>query len=119
MRQATQTGQATGHGGFAPATPRHPSSRLVADCEATARHLGLSHRERQIAQGILDGLTEVGIGRWLGISRHTVHTHIRRIYGKIGVNSRCEFVIQLLAVCMEEQPRDGTRDEPIAYQGDA
>ena len=47
---------------------------------AIAESLNLSQRETQIVQGVFDDLKDTAIAEELGISRHTVHTHIRRMY---------------------------------------
>lgn len=55
-----------------------------------AHRLGMSHRERQIAQGILADRKELAIAHHLGVSAHTVHTHLERLYRKLGVGSRLQ-----------------------------
>jgi pSer/pThr/pTyr-binding forkhead associated (FHA) protein len=50
----------------------------------------LSAAERRVFDLMLPGLAEKKIAGRLGISRHTVHTHIRRIYEIFGVRSRAE-----------------------------
>ncbi|MGH8646828.1 MAG: helix-turn-helix domain-containing protein [Gammaproteobacteria bacterium] len=53
--------------------------------------LRLSKRESEMAQMIVRDLTEVQIASLLGISHHTVHTHIEHIFRKSGTNSRTQF----------------------------
>lgn len=65
-----------------------------------AASLRLSPRELQIVQCIFDGANEATVARALGISSHTVHTHIRRLYRKLGVRDRCELLIQVFATYM-------------------
>ncbi|WP_175479039.1 response regulator transcription factor [Rubrimonas cliftonensis] len=48
----------------------------------------LSPREREIASLTCRGLSNKEIGRRLDISHHTVSTHMRRIFDKLGVNRR-------------------------------
>ena len=69
----------------------------TAEWRAVARSLGLSTRERQIAQRIFDDRKECVIADELGISPHTVHTHLERLYHKVGVGSRCELVVRFVA----------------------
>ena len=57
---------------------------------------GLSPRELQIAHLVARGATNRLIASTLEISSWTVATHIRRIFAKLGVNSRAEMVAQLL-----------------------
>jgi DNA-binding CsgD family transcriptional regulator len=52
------------------------------------RSLGLSQRESEIIQGLFGDQKESGIAYRLGISPHTVHTHVERLYRKVGVTSR-------------------------------
>lgn len=62
---------------------------------ATATQLALSPREQEIVQCVAHGDSDREIGVRLGISHWTVGTHLRRIYAKLGVNSRAEMVAAL------------------------
>ena len=57
--------------------------------------LGLSKREADITQYIFEELREVEIGKELGISDHTVHTHLERMYRKLDVRSRCGLILRI------------------------
>lgn len=52
--------------------------------------LPLSVAERRVFDLMLPGLTEKEIAGRLGLSRHTVHTHVRKIYEVLAVRSRAE-----------------------------
>jgi DNA-binding CsgD family transcriptional regulator len=52
----------------------------------------LSPREGEIAHMVARGLTNRAIASALDISLWTVSTHLRRIFAKLGVNSRAEMV---------------------------
>lgn len=84
-----------------------PASKLLTPCEwqAIATRLHLSPRELQIAQGLLDGLDERSVAGRIFISEHTVHTYVQRLYRKIGVNSRCEFLIRLFVAFLANNGR--------------
>ncbi|MGE3180394.1 MAG: response regulator transcription factor [Phycisphaerae bacterium] len=69
--------------------------------QALRRQLALSPRELQVIQRICDDEKEVGIAANLGISVHTVHTHIERIYRKLGVSSRCALVVRIFSRYLE------------------
>lgn len=56
------------------------------------RPSALSRREQEIVQLVASGHADKSIAQQLGISPHTVNTHIRRIFGKLGVNNRAEMV---------------------------
>jgi DNA-binding CsgD family transcriptional regulator len=60
-----------------------------------ARSLTLSPRERQILRGIFDDRTEFAIAADLGISPHTVHSHIKRLHHKLGVADRVELILRV------------------------
>ena len=62
---------------------------------SVARSLQLSGRETQIVQSLFAGKKELATALELSISRHTVHAHVRRIYGKLGVGSRSELFIRI------------------------
>lgn len=84
-----------------------PASKLLTPFEwqAIATRMHLSPRELQIAQGLLDGLDERGVAGRICISEHTVHTYLQRLYRKIRVNSRCEFLIRLFVAFLANNGR--------------
>ena len=53
---------------------------------------GLTSRETDILDGLLEGRTYEGIARTLFISSSTVKTHVKHIYGKTGVGTRDELI---------------------------
>ena len=57
--------------------------------------LRLSQREGQIVQCIFRDDKESDIARRLGMSPHTLRTHVIRLYQKLKVASRMELVIRL------------------------
>jgi len=58
--------------------------------------ISLTSREQEIAQLIAEGLPNKIIGKQLGISPWTVATHLRRMFGKLGVNTRAALIARLL-----------------------
>jgi DNA-binding NarL/FixJ family response regulator len=52
----------------------------------------LSKREREILQKVADGATTRQVAAELGISPHTVKTHLERIFEKLGANDRAQAV---------------------------
>jgi DNA-binding NarL/FixJ family response regulator len=52
----------------------------------------LSKREREILQKVADGSTTRQVASDLGISPHTVKTHLERIFEKLGANDRAQAV---------------------------
>ena len=65
--------------------------------ESVSRSLRLSGRETEIVQGVFDDQKEEAIASELGISRHTVHTHLERLYHKLSVRSRVELLVRVFA----------------------
>jgi DNA-binding NarL/FixJ family response regulator len=76
---------------------------LVAD------RLGLSPRESAVAHGLLDGDVERTIATALGLSTHTVHSYVWRIYRKAGVRSRHELTIRAFGVLRSLETLNGQR----------
>ena len=74
-----------------------------------ARSLLLSGREFQILQNIFDDRKELAIAEELGISAHTVHTHLERLYRKLAVGSRCGLIVRVFAeyLALEQARGDG------------
>jgi LuxR family maltose regulon positive regulatory protein len=52
----------------------------------------LSPRERDVLQMLPTDLSEAEIGQELFISYHTVHSHVRTIYRKLGTTSRAQTI---------------------------
>lgn len=58
----------------------------------------LSEREREVVELLAVGATANEIARALILSFHTVRTHIRNVYTKLGVCNRVELMRYLVAV---------------------
>jgi DNA-binding CsgD family transcriptional regulator len=57
--------------------------------------LRLSAREAQILLRVFENKKDLAIAMDLGISTHTVHTHLERMYKKLGVQDRCDLLIRV------------------------
>ena len=69
-----------------------------------ANSLRISDRELQIIQEIFDDRKESAIAADLTISVHTVHTHLERLYRKLGVNTRVGLVVCILSEYFSSLP---------------
>jgi DNA-binding NarL/FixJ family response regulator len=69
-----------------------------------ANSLRISDRELQIVQGIFDDQKELTIADDLRISVHTVHTHLQRLYRKLGVNTRAGLILCILSKYLSSLP---------------
>ena len=85
-----------GQGIFAP-----PEWRSLSAC------LGLSPRECGIVRAVFDGDSEKRTAERLGLSPHTVHTYLWRIYRKLQVQSREELLVRVFAE-FRALPKRGT-----------
>ena len=52
----------------------------------------LSDRETELLRALADGLTYADVAEQLGISRHTVHSHAKKIYDKLHASSRTQAI---------------------------
>jgi DNA-binding CsgD family transcriptional regulator len=86
QRSPRPSGRAARHVG-APSTP-------------SAAELGLSPREREVVELVAAGLRNKEIAMRLQISEKTVKYHLGRIFDKLGVDSRTEVLLQVLAMGM-------------------
>lgn len=75
--------------------PMHRGPLLETEWLLVARRLHLSPRQVEIVHDIMLDEHEQTIADRLGISNHTVHTHLKRIYVKLQVASRVELVTRL------------------------
>jgi len=94
------------HGGGSPMTPiiaRQLLARWQADAAAAAQRStaaravlaeALSRRESEVLDLIARGFTYPEIAVRMGVSVTTVQTHVRNIYGKLGVHSKTEAVYE-------------------------
>ncbi len=79
------------HKGGAPMSPKI-ARKVIHEFrdESIGDQYILSLREKEIVKCIEEGLTYKEISHTLGISSHTVHTHIKRIYEKLHAKNRGE-----------------------------
>ncbi len=77
----------------------HPGRHAIcmAGWQSVFENLSLSQRESEIVQALFDDQSEQEIADGLGISRHTVHTHVERLYRKVDVTSRVQLIIHVFA----------------------
>lgn len=54
----------------------------------------LSSREKEVLELITKGFTAEEIARLMQVSVHTVQTYVRRVYGKLKVNSKAEAIYE-------------------------
>ena len=72
--------------------------------------LELSPRQRQVLQGLADGLTNRQIAARLGLHKRTVDLHIAAIKGRFGTSSRMQSVLRgaALGLCkIRPEPKAG------------
>jgi DNA-binding CsgD family transcriptional regulator len=69
-----------------------------------ANSLRISDRELQIIQEIFDDRKESAIADDLTISVHTVHTHLERLYRKLGVSTRVGLILCILSEYLSSLP---------------
>jgi DNA-binding CsgD family transcriptional regulator len=80
----------------------HNSARLGADMfsdkvwDSIARKCELSPRELQIVCGVFNNHTDHAIAITLGISRHTIHTYLSRLFRKLDANTRTQIVLRIM-----------------------
>lgn len=56
----------------------------------------LTNREEQVAALVADGLSNREVAKKLGLSEHTVSNYLFKIYEKLGISNRVEFVLYML-----------------------
>ena len=64
--------------------------------KANTQKEALTNREKQVVDGLVDGLTYKKIADHLGISLETVRHHIKNIYSKLNVNNKSQVVVKSL-----------------------
>ncbi len=69
-----------------------PVDKTSARCAQLGEGYGLSPREGEVLALLGRGFSQAYIASELHVSESTVHTHARKIYGKLGVSSRSELI---------------------------
>jgi DNA-binding NarL/FixJ family response regulator len=70
--------------------------RLAKQGPATLLLVPLTAREEEVLTYIAKGLNRVEVGEMLGVSTHTVTTHVRSIYSKLDISSRAEATVEAI-----------------------
>ncbi len=73
-----------------------PGLLTASQWARAATVLGLTQRERAVAEWLCRGLSDAGVCRQLKIARPTLRTHLRSIYRKAGCRSRVALVLMLI-----------------------
>lgn len=60
------------------------------DLAPVANHFGLTDSERPVLEGLAQAVCPKDISRRLGLSIHTIRSHLRSIYAKLGARSAAE-----------------------------
>lgn len=71
-------------------TGRERAREAPVPAAAPAPELDLTAREEEVLDCLAEGLSNARIARKLGISETTVKTHVSRVLGKLGVESRLQ-----------------------------
>jgi DNA-binding NarL/FixJ family response regulator len=74
--------------------PKKAEPLQVPPMDRKDAQISLSAREREVLEFITKGFTADEISKLMDISRHTVQTFVRRIYGKLEVRSRAEAIYE-------------------------
>lgn len=77
---------------MAEAPPAHPEEP-GPPAEGAVADVGLTPRELQVVELLGRGCTNRQIGRTLGISDHTVRSHLQAAYRKLGAGHRSEAIL--------------------------
>jgi DNA-binding CsgD family transcriptional regulator len=73
---------------------RRGSMLTMCPMNGTVRFL--SPRQREVLSLVVQNLTEKQIAKQLGISTHTVDTHLRNAYARMGAQSRVQAILLAL-----------------------
>jgi DNA-binding CsgD family transcriptional regulator len=101
---------------------RHEFRRRIASGSAIfsnpvwaeiARSLHFTFRELQIIRAMFDDKTEYATAADLGISVHTVHTHLERLRHKLRVKDRAALILRVIEEFIDLTDAAGSGLPPI------
>ena len=69
---------------------------LVTALEQAAAGAMLTAREKEICAAVLAGLSDQQIAAKYGISFTTVRSHLKHIYGKLGISGRTQLLSRVI-----------------------
>lgn len=75
---------------------------------------GLTHRERDIVNGVIKGASNKDIAWQLGLGEQTVKNHLRRIFAKLGVANRVELALHAMEHDLVESAENQAEPETAA-----
>ena len=87
------------------ARPRHGEKRAAE--AGTRAGSGLTSREIDVLRLLSRGYTYFEIGKQLGISLHTVTSHIKKSYRKLGAHSAAEAVTRAADLRLLDKTKNG------------
>jgi DNA-binding CsgD family transcriptional regulator len=64
--------------------------------DQTTRIDTLTEAQSEIAKYVIEGYDEAQIASLLGKSPHTIHTHLKAMFQRLGVHSRADLILRLL-----------------------
>lgn len=70
--------------------------RLAKQEPVTALLTPISAREEEVLTYIAKGLNRTEVAQMMGLSAHTVTTHVRSIYAKLNISSRAEAAVEAM-----------------------
>jgi DNA-binding CsgD family transcriptional regulator len=79
------------------------------------RALGLTAREREVAEAVLQGTPRRALARRLGIGEHTAGDHLAALYRKAGVAGRAELAALLYGEHYEQPRAEGVPPSPYGF----
>jgi DNA-binding NarL/FixJ family response regulator len=77
------------------------------------RSLRFSKRELEIVRRLFDDQKEFAIATNLGIAIRTVHTHVERLYRKLGITDRAQLLVRVMQEFLALTVCPDTRLPPI------
>ena len=88
-------------------------SRPVKVTNLKGGHL-LTKREDQVGALVAEGLTNREIAKRLSLSEHTISNYLFKMYEKLGLSSRVEFVLYFFACKSRDRASDRGGQAPVA-----